>query len=98
MSASLKLLTAATATGASVDVTVPGDYVFSVVGTFGGATVGIQMLGPNGITWITLNDASGAISFSDAGAIGLTLPIGSYRATIVGGSGVSIHAKLARAM
>jgi len=91
------LLSAGAATGAAVPMHLAGDYIFSVAGTFGGATVGIDMLGPDGSTWIALNDASGAIAITAAGAIGVSLPIGSYRASITGGAGVSVYAVLARA-
>lgn len=88
------LLAAASATGASTPVDVPGDYCFAVSGTFGGATVGLQMLGPDGATWISVQDALGAIALTSANALIVSLPVCSVRATIAGGSGVSISANL----
>ena len=89
-----QLLAAASATGAAVAVDVPGDYCFAVNGTFGGATVGLDMMGPDGVNWMAVKDAIGAIGLTAAGALIVTLPIGSYRATIAGGSGVSVTANL----
>lgn len=96
MSASFKLLTAASATGAGVDVTEPGEYVFSAAGTFGGASVGLSMLGPDGLTWIPLKDSAGVMALTSADAVIVSLPVGTYRGTITGGAGVSMHASLAK--
>jgi len=98
MSERYTLLSAASATGAGVSINSPAsNCIFSVAGTFGGASVGLQMLGPDGVTWITLKDQVGAIEFTSADAIFVSLPIGTYRATVTGGTGVSLYAQLARA-
>lgn len=97
MSDTYKLLAAAASNGAAMDVSSRGNFVFSVAGLFGGASVGLQMLGPDGVTWITLKDHVGAIALTSADAIFVSLPIGTYRATVTGGTGVSLFAQLARA-
>ena len=94
MQRSATLLSAASATGPSTNIAIGGDYCFDVAGTFGGATVGLEMLGPDGSTWIAVRDSAGALAFTSAGAAIVTIPSGNYRATITGGSGVSLHARL----
>jgi hypothetical protein len=91
---SITLLSAASATGSAVAIQLGGEYVFAAAGTFGGTTVGLQMLGPDGATWISIEDAAGAIAFTAAEATVVALPAGSYRATITGGAGVSMFASL----
>lgn len=90
----ISLLSGASATGASVAVGFGGDYVLAVAGTFGGGTVGLQMLGPDGSSWIAIADASGAIALTAAGATVVSIPAGSYRATITGATGAELHATL----
>lgn len=89
-----RLLSASAATGSAVPVAFGGDYCFAAAGTFGGATVGLDMLGPDAVTWIAVKDVSGAIALTAAGAVIVQLPAGSFRATITGGSGVSMSASL----
>lgn len=89
-----RLISAASATGAAVPVAFGGDYCFAAAGTFGGCTVGLDMLGPDGVTWIAVRDSSGAIALTSAGAVIVSIPAGSYRASITGGSGVSMSASL----
>ncbi len=90
----LPLLSNASAAGAAVPVGFGGEYLFDVAGTFGGATVGIQVLGPDGATWIALRDSAGVVALTAAGAVVVSIPAGRYRATITGGSGVSVSARL----
>ncbi|BBF92843.1 hypothetical protein [Blastochloris tepida] len=92
----ISLLSAASATSSGVPCQRSGRYCFSVAGTFGGATVGLQMLGPDGATWISVEDDSGAIAITSARARLVYLPAGTFRATITGGDGVSLHARLDR--
>lgn len=94
MQQNITLLSAASATGSAVNVQLGGSYVFDAAGTFGGTTVGLQMLGPDGSTWIDIEDEGGAIALTSAGAVYLSIPAGSYRVTITGGSGVSMSARL----
>lgn len=88
------LLSAASATSGSIRVDFDGEWLFDVAGTFGGATVGLQLLGPDGSTWIDVRDSAGALAFTAAGAVVVSLPVGQYRATVTGGTGVSVSARL----
>lgn len=90
----LTLLSAASATGAPQVLQRGTDFCFAVNGTFGGATVGLQMLGPDGVNYIGIKDGAGAIAFTAADATIVSLPAGTYRATITGGAGVSVFATL----
>jgi hypothetical protein len=94
MQQNITLLSAASATGSAVSLQLGGEYCFDAAGTFGGCTVGLQMLGADGTTWLSIRDADGAIGLTEARAVFVTLPAGSYRATITGGSGVSMNARL----
>lgn len=92
------LLNAASATGAAQKIQVSGQYCLAVAGTFGGATVGLQMLGPDNSTWINVEDGAGVLGITSARATMVYIPDGEYRATITGGTGVSISATLKRVM
>ena len=92
----IALLSAGAATGAGKVTQFSGRYCFAVVGSFDGATVGLQMLGPDDATWIAVKDAVGAIAFTSADASLVFLPAGTYRATIAGGGAPSITAVLKR--
>ena len=94
MQQNITLLSAASATGAAVNVQLGGKYCFDAAGTFGGTTVGLEMLGADGVTWIAVEDIAGAIAMTVAGAVIVEIPAGSYRATITGGAGVSMNARL----
>lgn len=48
-----QLLSNASATGAAVQWS-GGLGVFTALGTFGGATVTLQYLGPDGVTWVAM--------------------------------------------
>src|SRR5882672_9155397 len=63
------------------------------VGTFGGATVKLQVLGPDGATWI---DAGVGTTLTAAGMGVVYLPPGMVQAVIVGGAPAGIFAALAR--
>lgn len=92
--ANIPLLSASSVTGEPVDVGFSGNFVFVVAGTFGGGTVGLELLGPDDATWISIDDVNGPISMVAAGAIYASLPAGIYRATITGATGASLFAKL----
>lgn len=82
------LLTAAAATGSAINW--PGGIgIFEVAGTFGGATISLQFLGPDGTTWIT---AGTGTTFTAANGGIFYLPPGPIRATVTGGAGVSVTA------
>lgn len=91
----LDLLSNATATGTEKIVQIGGRYVLTAVGTFSGATLQIQMLGPDNTTFIDL--ANGAFTAAPVG-VAMDLPQGAHvRATLTGGSPTGMYAALARA-
>lgn len=92
----ITLLSGSSATGSSQVSALSGRYCFAVAGTFGGATVGLQMLGPDDATWINVEDDSGSLAITSARAVAVLLPAGRFRASITGGSGASLYANLQR--
>lgn len=64
-----------------------GRGVFSAVGTFGGGSVTLQYLGPDGSTWITA-----ATALTAAGLVAFELPPGQIRAAVVTATGVYARA------
>lgn len=66
-----------------------GRGTFSVAGTFGGATVKLQYLGPDEATWI---DVGPEVTLTAAGAGGFELAPGLLKAVITGGSPSGIYA------
>lgn len=93
MAAAVTLLSAVTATGpgAAKPIQVGGDYMFAVNGTFGGTSVALEMLGPDGSNYISLGASA---TFAVAGLCLVTIPPGTYRATVTGGAGMTISATL----
>lgn len=89
-----QLLSNASATGSAVQWD-GGVGVFSAAGTFSGATVELQMLGPDGSTWITVGPDT---TLTAAGAGGFVLPPGRLRALVSGGppSGMFAQAEKVR--
>jgi hypothetical protein len=70
-----------------------GTYQVAVVATFGGGSVGLQMLGPDGSTWLAVHAALTA-----AGAAVVDIPQGQFRlaittATAVYASVISVPAR-----
>ncbi|MBP6748425.1 MAG: hypothetical protein KA144_02195 [Xanthomonadaceae bacterium] len=55
-----------------------GKGVFSVVATFGGGSVGLEYLGPDGATWIA---PTGGLLIANGGIV-FELPPGQIRATV----------------
>lgn len=89
----LELLVNVAATGTTKVAQIGGRYIFMVVGTFSGATVQLQLLGPDGATWVSL--ASGALTA--AGAVAVDVPQGAnVRATVASGSPSALYASLVR--
>ena len=83
MSGSVRLLDNATSTGNPRNW--PGGAgVFAVAGTFGGAAVKLQQLGPDGTTWLDIS--GGAVDFAAPGQGGFVLPAGPIRAGVSGGT------------
>lgn len=87
---SIPLLTSEAATGQPVTLSKGGRYVWSVVGTFGGAVTTLQSIGPDGTTWqdVASMSTSGQLSIF-AGASE------SLRVAVTGGSPSALYSKLA---
>lgn len=84
----IDLLANATATGNAV--TWPGGRgTFIAAGTFNGATVKLQLLGPDSSTWI---DAGTYTTLTAAGAGVFDLPQGQVRAAVTGGPPSGMYA------
>ncbi len=93
----LTLLDNASATGAGVTANLGGRYVFIASGTFGGATLQLQILSPNpaGTVWIDL--ANGAFTAAPVG-VAVDVPYGAtMRAALTGGTPSAFYAALVRA-
>lgn len=87
------LLSNASATGAAVQWP-GGQGTFAVVGTFGGATVALQFLGPDGSTYI---NAGTNTTLTAAGAGNFILPPVLIRATVTGGTPSALYASATKA-
>ncbi len=84
----LNLLTNASATGTGKHW--PGGRgQFAVVGTFSGATVTLQTLGPDGSTYVSLG-ADAALTA--AGLVNFDAPEGMLRALVAGGPPSGLYA------
>ena len=81
-----------TATGPLVDCP-GGRCAFAVAGTFNGATITLQMLGPDGSTLITLGAAT---TLTSAGVGLVDLPPCQVQATVTGGPPSGLFASIAR--
>jgi hypothetical protein len=85
------LLSNAAATGSAVKVG-GGTYSWSLVGTIGGATVKLQVLGPDAVTYIDIPSAS----LSAAGVMSVDLAGGaSVKAVVTGGAPSALYSGLA---
>ncbi len=84
----ITLLNNASATGSTMEWP-GGEGEFAVAGTFGGATVKLQVLGPDGVTWI---DAGTNTTFTASNAGIFKAAHCFIRAAIVGGSPSGIYA------
>ena len=83
------LLVNSSGTGNAVDW--PGGAgVFSCVGTFGGATVALQFLGPDTSTWVAMGSDT---TLTAAGAGGFVYPPGRIRAAVTGGTPSGLYAE-----
>lgn len=80
-----------------------GRYAISVSATFGGGSVALQQLGPDGTTYLDIkdhfNNAGTAVeltigSFASAGVFVLDLPAGTYKFTIT--TATAVYASIAR--
>lgn len=70
---------------------IGGYYNINVTATFGGGTVKLQMLGPDGSTW---QDVGSSTTFTSAGQATVQLPPGSYRVNIA--TSTAVYASVAR--
>ena len=84
-----QLLSNESATGSSAQWG-GGTGVFTACGTFSGATVSLQFLGPDGSTWI---DAGSDTTLTANGGGGFALPASKIRAYVSGGSPSSLYAQ-----
>lgn len=89
------LLSAASATGTGKRW-IGGRAAFVAWGTFGGATVALEVSPDNGTTWVAVEGArTAATSLTAAGTVVADVPAGlMVRASIAGGTGVSVSAAL----
>lgn len=87
----ITLLSNASATGSAVNVPVCGYYQFMVSGTIGGATVKLQILGPDESTYVDV----GSGSLTAAGTVLVALPAGaSVKAAVTGGTPSALYAAI----
>lgn len=87
-SSRIDLLSNASATGSAI-IWPGGRGMFTAAGTFGGTTVKLQFLGPDGSTWI---DAGTYTTLTASGGGIFDLPQGQVRANITGGTPSGIYA------
>jgi hypothetical protein len=66
-----------------------GKGTVTVAGTFGGATLTLQYLGPDGTSWLT---AGTQTTFTAAGAANFEAAPGSIRMLVAGGSPTGLYA------
>ena len=66
-----------------------GEYVFTVTATFGGGSVGVEVLGGNGSSWLLV-----ATALTAAGFATYKLPPGQYRVVIA--TATAVYASLVR--
>lgn len=85
------LLSNASATGTAVTGVVGGSYIWSVAGTFGGATVKLQALGPDGSTYLDVPSAS----LTSAGQLGVAVGANAtLKVVVTGGSPSGLYSSL----
>lgn len=84
----LELLSNASATGVG-KVWPGGRGQFQVAGSLGGASVSLQLLGPNGATWLDLGEPA---TLAAAGVVNFELPPATIRAAVAGGSPAALYA------
>lgn len=92
---SYKLLSNASTTGAAVSIR-GGQYSFMADGTPGGATIALQIQTASG-TWSTVaiyNNSLVSTTTLPYDQAAIDLPACNIRASIAGGSGVSVNANL----
>lgn len=91
MAQRLTLLNNASATGAAV-TWAGGRGQFKALGTFAGATVTLQVLGPDGTTWQAVGEEA---TLDAAGLANFDCPPGQLRAAVTGGTPSGLYAEVA---
>ena len=91
MAQNIVLLDNAAATG-SAKTWSGGRGQFKALGSFGGATVTLQILGPDGATWLSLGSDA---ALTAAGVANFDAPSGQLRAAVNGGSPSGLYASVA---
>ena len=91
---SVDLLSNASATGNAVQWS-GGKGTISAVGTFSGATVALQYLGPDGTTWL---NAGTDCTLTANGGGNFELPPGQIRASVSGGTPSALFSRAARVL
>jgi hypothetical protein len=89
------LLSNASTTGSAFNIR-GGQYAFTAEGTAGGATIALQVQTPTG-TWSTVsvfNNSAVSTTNLPFDQTDIDLPAGNVRASITGGTGVSVTANL----
>lgn len=71
-----------------------GRYCWVVDGTFSGATISLEMLSPDGSSWIAISGSG----FTAEGAVIVDLPASKYRGAVAGGPPSNIYAALRRVL
>lgn len=90
-SVAFNLLQNAGATGSPVANIPGGSYIWSVQGTFGGATVKLQCLGPDGATFMDIPSAS----MTSPGQMGVAIGgNAAVKAVVTGGSPSALYSNL----
>jgi hypothetical protein len=89
LAGTLTLLSNASATGDAVAWS-GGKGTVSASGTFGGAALTLQYLGPDGATWV---NAGLLPTFTSAGVVNFEAAAGSIRMAVAGGSPSALFAK-----
>lgn len=88
-------------TGNGLPILVPivdADLELQVFGTFGGTSFSLQELMIDGVTWVTINDATGTpLAITTNNRIIVQLPYNAtVRGVLTGGTGISLTAALVR--
>jgi hypothetical protein len=83
------LLDNASATGDAMQV-AGGTYVVSADGTFGGATLQLQLRSPDGTSWLTIADAV----LTAEGSYVIDLGDGEIRMAVTGGTPSALYASI----
>lgn len=66
-----------------------GKYAMVIIATYGGGTVKLQYLGPDGTTWLDVGTST-TFTAAPAGIITVDLPPGQYRLNIATSTGVYV--------